>query len=193
MTEVLHTYEHLLPREGGGDCVARACGREVAGGLWEGWLEFLPADGSPVVRSERETTQPNRIDLEYWAGGLTRVYLEGALRRTAEPVRPVRRAPEQRPAYDGPAPPRGAARPAAPVLDPFALAARGRERLRRELSALDERHLRRIARAYRLADEHVTDLDALGRGALAELIEGAVARRQDAPAAAPVPGPARTR
>jgi hypothetical protein len=42
-----------------------------------GWFEFLAHDGSAVLRSERETTQPTVADLEYWATGITPVYLEG--------------------------------------------------------------------------------------------------------------------
>jgi hypothetical protein len=57
--------------------------------LWEGWLEFLPAgtDQRDAIRTGRETEQPKRTDLMYWAQGLTQVYLEGALqraRRTAQ-------------------------------------------------------------------------------------------------------------
>jgi hypothetical protein len=55
----------------------------MRGGLWQGWIEFLPADGAPV-RSPRETTQPNRKDAIYWATGLTPVYLEGSLRRAQD-------------------------------------------------------------------------------------------------------------
>ena len=55
-------------------------------------------DGSSSSRSataspsdpSRETTQPNRRDTEYWATGLTYVYLEGALHRALNPlVRPL--------------------------------------------------------------------------------------------------------
>jgi len=52
--------------------------------LWEGWIEFVPVDGGPFVRTPRETTQPNLTDAEYWATGLTHVYLEGALARALE-------------------------------------------------------------------------------------------------------------
>ena len=48
-----------------------------------GYAEILMND---AVRSGRETTQPNLTDLEYWAQGLTPVYLEGALRRALEPA-----------------------------------------------------------------------------------------------------------
>jgi len=60
---------------------ARACGHRREDGLWDGWLEFHHHDGKTIVRTERETTQPNRADLEYWATGISPVYLEGALRR----------------------------------------------------------------------------------------------------------------
>ena len=33
------------------------------------------------IATGRETTQPNRTDTEYWATGLSEVYLEGALQR----------------------------------------------------------------------------------------------------------------
>lgn len=53
-------------------------------GTWVGWIEFVPADRSRLrLRTERETTQPNRKALEYWATGLEPVYLEGAFERAA--------------------------------------------------------------------------------------------------------------
>jgi hypothetical protein len=64
---------------------------------------MLPRDAtSPVPRGP---TQPNLTDLEYWATGLTAVYLEGALERTlAGPTRLTSPAPVETPAFDGPAP-----------------------------------------------------------------------------------------
>jgi hypothetical protein len=53
-------------------------------GSWKGWIEFASIDGDSHVRTPRETEQPNRGDLAYWATGLTQVYLEGALRRAIE-------------------------------------------------------------------------------------------------------------
>ena len=44
-------------------------------------IEFVPVHGGTPLRSSRETTQPNKADAEYWASGLTMVYLEGALER----------------------------------------------------------------------------------------------------------------
>src|SRR5690606_29766063 len=58
---------------------AHVCGRETDAGRWEGWIEFHPDGGGAPVRTPRETTQPKRSALEYWATGLTATYLEGAL------------------------------------------------------------------------------------------------------------------
>jgi hypothetical protein len=81
MGHIVLTYQQPLHTRDGRVYVVRACGRERTGGSWEGWLEFVPDDGSEVLRSARETTQPKLVDLEYWATGLTPVYLEGALER----------------------------------------------------------------------------------------------------------------
>jgi len=172
MAEVFHSYEERVAQDER-DFVARACGREADDGRWEGWLEFLPADGTPVLRTERETVQPNRTDLEYWSGGLGRAYLEGALRRALEPREPVRRPPEGEPAYSGPAP--SPARPNGPVLDPFELHEKyGAARLRDRLRALDPPHLAAIARGYRLVDERSADLERLSADELVERIVAAV-------------------
>ena len=60
---------------------ARALGRAREDGTWIGWLEFRPTDGGDPCHTDRETTQPNRLALRYWALGLDEVYLEGALVR----------------------------------------------------------------------------------------------------------------
>ena len=52
---------------------AQACGDAMPDGKWQGWIEFLPLDGTEPIRSGRETTQPNRTDTEYWATGLSTV------------------------------------------------------------------------------------------------------------------------
>lgn len=173
MAEVLLDFDPPVTDAGGKPYAARACGRETDGGRWEGWIEFVPADGSPVLRTDRATTQPNRTDIEYWAGGLTPVYLEGALERTLEPHRPVYEAPTETPAYDGPAPPNGRAATAraTAILDPYAVRrSGGEELLRKELAALRAWHLRNVVRAYRLADERTQDLEAFGEPELRELI-----------------------
>ena len=81
--ETLGEYPASLADETGVPYVARALGRRREDGLWEGWLEFERGD-DVRVETERETTQPNRTDLLYWANGLTAVYLEGAFRRASE-------------------------------------------------------------------------------------------------------------
>jgi hypothetical protein len=65
---------------------ARVYGEERSDGSWKGWLEFVPEGTASLqpgrrCRTEQETTQPDRAALEYWAGGLEPIYLEGALAR----------------------------------------------------------------------------------------------------------------
>jgi hypothetical protein len=51
-------------------------------GTWSGWIEFVPTDTARGrLRTDQETSQPDRRAVEYWAGGLEPVYLEGALGR----------------------------------------------------------------------------------------------------------------
>jgi len=80
------TYQTPIVDKDGLTYAARAYGAENELGLWEGWLEFEGPGGRLVT--PRETTQPNLPDLEYWASGLSPVYLEGALERT-EPIPPA--------------------------------------------------------------------------------------------------------
>jgi hypothetical protein len=153
MAEVLVEFDAAFPGADGATYAPRACTRMLDDGRWEGWLEFSDLETGAVIRSARETTQPTRDDVMYWATGLTRVYLDGALARTLGPARrpPPPRVPSK-PAFDGPAP-YGAADPApAPgaVLDPFEVYAQGERVLRQELSALDLDHLRAIVQAYGL-------------------------------------------
>jgi hypothetical protein len=104
VAEVLVEFEETVIAEDGTAYTARACGGEMPDGKWHGWIEFVPATGDPI-RSARETTQPNRRDTEYWATGLSHVYLQGSLKRTLNPtVRPVAR-PIDAPHFDGPAAP----------------------------------------------------------------------------------------
>ena len=180
MAEVLLQFQEPLSVSGGTFYTAWVCGRAAPDGGWEGWIEFVPGDGSPdgrpILRSQRETRQPDRDALLYWATGLTQVYLEGSLARTLEPTRPPRPAVHVEPAYDGPAPdPRAHPAPAAhAVLDPFSVYAKGEDLLRQELKALNEWHLRNIIRAYGLLDADTPEIQALNRTELAERIVLAV-------------------
>ena len=82
MAEIIQQYTPQFHDEHGTNYRVRAYGEAVAGGAWEGWLEFHPVEGAgPVLRTERETTQPNRAALEYWASGLEPLYFEGAFER----------------------------------------------------------------------------------------------------------------
>lgn len=163
MAEILVKFDEPIAAPGGNTYFAQAVGKEVDGGHWDGWLEFQNTeDGLNALASGRETTQPNRKNLEYWAQGLTKVYLEGALVRAislAEPVREratVKAEPSRftEPASRGstsppsrsPLTPRG-------ILDPFQVYSQGEEILLGELHALSRDHLENIAAANAIAIE----------------------------------------
>jgi hypothetical protein len=84
--EALLEFENVVTDAEGRRYTARACGRAREDGLWEGWLEFEPLAGGDVLRGPRETTQPDRSRLAYWARGLTASYLEGGLERARRPT-----------------------------------------------------------------------------------------------------------
>jgi hypothetical protein len=184
---VLMKYDTLVIAPDGSAYTVRACGRYVDRERWEGWLEFLflPDAGGPVLRSRRETTQPDLAALRYWASGLSEVYLAGALERTLRPRRAVDQSAVV-PAYAGPAPePPNSAPPevvaAAPraVLDPYAVYAQGEVVLRQELAALDSRHLVNILLAYGLTRADPLVLRQLSPATLSELIVAAVRERSE--------------
>ncbi len=59
-------------------------GDQRADGTWIAWIEFRPLDDRELRVTERETTQPNREAVAYWATGLEPVYFEGAFARAME-------------------------------------------------------------------------------------------------------------
>lgn len=82
MAELIQSYSELVADARGVRYRAHAFGERNDLGTWHGWLVFEPAvGGTSELRTDRETTQPERDDLAYWASGLERVYLEGALGR----------------------------------------------------------------------------------------------------------------
>ena len=84
MRELIQQYTIEMKGPDGVNYEVFAYGRPREDGTWEGWLEFHPEGGSaPVLRTERETSQPNRDALAYWASGLERVYFEGAFTRAS--------------------------------------------------------------------------------------------------------------
>jgi putative ABC transport system permease protein len=179
LAETLLQFQTPINGSDGTPYQVRACGAPMPDGLWEGWLEFDPPEGPPI-RSPRETTQPNRVDTEYWASGLTPVYLEGALERARRgPVRvPVTTV--RAPAFDGPAPATtvSSMADAAPhgILDPFSVYEKGEALLRKQLAALSAWHLVNIVLEHDLADGPAETLNALSAGALIEIIVQGVRR-----------------
>jgi hypothetical protein len=183
MAEVLTEFESSVYDENGREFIARACGRECPDGHWEGWLEFIPFDGGVVIRSARETTQPNRVDTEYWATGLTPIYLEGALGRALQPVEVAERVIDVHPVYDAPAPDRPIVSVsgtrnvrARPVLNPFEVYQQGEDILRGQLAALDGPRLRDIIRGYSLTAGDTTELLRVSEAELSDRIIDAVRR-----------------
>jgi hypothetical protein len=82
MSETLVKFDESISDSTGARYFVEAMGRQREDGLWEGYLEFLPVnERAERIVSERETTQPNRKAVDYWAQGLSRVYLAGALDR----------------------------------------------------------------------------------------------------------------
>ena len=104
MGETLVQFQATVVAPDGTAYEARACGSPMSDGMWQGWIEFVPLDRSRAVRTPRETTQPNRTDTEYWATGLTHVYLEGALRRALATPTAIVTTPQAPSVFDGPAP-----------------------------------------------------------------------------------------
>lgn len=174
MAEILVEFSEAITGTDGKNYTARAVGSEMPGGKWQGWLEFIPlGDGEPV-RSSRETTQPNRTDTEYWATGLTYVYLEGALRRALNPPSRPLAKPIDPPHFDAPAEPFTVTETTESVLDPFSVYRKGEALLRRQLSALAGWHLVNIIRKYELSDEDPAQLNARPPAELVETIIAAV-------------------
>jgi hypothetical protein len=185
MAEVLVEFEDALIAPDGTIYHAHACGREAKDGTgrWEGWIEFIPANGGKRLRTQRETTQPNRKDTAYWATGLSSVYLQGALDRTLDPG-PVVATPVEKdePAFDGPAP--SGAVPLEPtiptVLNPFSVYRKSEALLRNQLGALSAWHLVNIIRGYELSDLEPSALERAAHADLLELIVASVKLRADA-------------
>ena len=82
MAERIHTFSKVVTDRQGTRYRVHAYGAQHERGTWYGWLVFeTEGTTGPPLRTDRETTQPNRRDLVYWASGIEPVYLEGALNR----------------------------------------------------------------------------------------------------------------
>lgn len=181
MAETLLQFPSPVVGRDGTEYEARACGAELPQGVWHGWIECLPLSGGEVIRSPRETTQPNRIDTEYRAGGLTAVYLEGALERALNPMRIVHPAPPEAPTFSEPAPSVVSGEPGnrttESVLDPFSVYEKGEALLRKQLAALSVWHLVNIITRYGLSDDERVRLTQLPAVTLTDRIVAAVRKQ----------------
>ena len=173
MAQTLTRFDSPVIRRDGNQYTVQACGRERDNGQWEAWLEFENIETGEVLRTQRETTQPNEKDAAYWATGLSAVYLEGALDRVMNPpkLRAVELPPP--PFFDGPAP--KPKRPTVmsdrePILDPFSVYRKNPSQLAQELTALRGWHLRQIIRDYDLVDGSDVVLESLTEPELGSLI-----------------------
>ncbi len=81
MRELIHKHSTAVQGDDGKSYEALIYGQQRVDGTWIGWIEFVPVTGGHVLRTTRETSQPDRAALDYWAGGLEPTYLEGALTR----------------------------------------------------------------------------------------------------------------
>ena len=176
MAETLLQYKHPVAGPDGRLYEARACGGPTDIGTWHGWIEFVPIDGGEPVHTPRETTQPNRIDTEYWATGLTQVYLEGALLRALGSPPVVLRSPPRPSMFRGPAPRTVRVEGIESVFNPFSVYEKGEALLRKQLAAFSAWQLVNVIQAFALANE---DADALNRRPTADLIEIIVAGVRD--------------
>ena len=170
MAEVLVNYTEPIKGKSGDLYYARVLGQLAGDGLWEAWIEFTLAGAEESVSTRRETEQPKREDLRYWAQGLSVAYLEGALERALAPApRPV--IVEPRVFVDSapkPLPPRPAVVPKRVVLDPFQTFVQGEDLLRSQLFALSHDDVQNIVEAYRFSPD---DPRRLREAPLAELVE----------------------
>jgi hypothetical protein len=82
MAELLQEYATAVIGPDDTTYLVLSFGEERLDGTWIGWLEFRPTDpDKPTLRTDQETSQPNRTAVEYWATGLEPVYFEGAFQR----------------------------------------------------------------------------------------------------------------
>jgi len=173
MAETLVQFKTPVRGPDGSLYFAHAVGAEVPGGNWQGWIEFTPADGGDPLCSPRETTQPNRTDVEYWATGLTGVYLEGSLSRAMTSSPMLAQPPLPPPAFDAPAHPPLAipsGEAASSVLDPFSVYEKGEALLRRQLGALSSWHLVNIIVDYELSNDSRASLSRIPQADLIDTI-----------------------
>lgn len=82
--QFIQQYTPILKAPTGERYVARAYMARQPGGLWEAWLVFFSLKTGAALATDRETTQSTREHVLYWATGLGRTYLHGALQRALD-------------------------------------------------------------------------------------------------------------
>ena len=191
MAEILVKFDEPIAATDGKIYFAHAVGKEVEGGRWDGWLEFQDVEALDAIASGRETTQPNRKNLEYWAQGLTKVYLEGALNRAISLAEPPRqRAPMETELSRFPEPASRSSTPSSSrpsftphaILDPFQVYSQGEGILRRELHALSRDHVESIAAANGIGIHTPGGIKGASKEDLIEAIVGEASRASVRPA-----------
>ena len=85
--ELIHTFAEPLVIGNRATYRARVVGAERSDGTWIAWIEFVDLATGSIRRTDRETSQPNRAAVAYWASGLQPTYLEGAFQRASQLVR----------------------------------------------------------------------------------------------------------
>jgi len=185
MSEVLVQFDEPQYATDGRAFTPQVRGRRLPDGIWEAWIEFHPVQGGEPVATRRETEQLTRGDLRFWAAGLTRAYLRGALARALAPRQAhppvaltVPDIPELRELFAVLDDEERAVCTLAPALDPVAIfTASGEYALRHALRSLSARDLRTIIAAYAIPENDVHDLARTFEDALAERIVVAVQQR----------------
>jgi len=82
MVEPIFDYETQVAHPSGERYAVRAMGQPQSDGTWIGWLEFASVtEPERMLRTDRETSQPSRDAVAYWASGLEPIFLEGAFAR----------------------------------------------------------------------------------------------------------------
>jgi hypothetical protein len=84
MADHIHTISKCVRGELGKEYEAQVFGVRRDDGTWAGFIQFHQVDAAVLLHTGQETSQPNRRALDYWAGGLEPIYLQGALKRARE-------------------------------------------------------------------------------------------------------------
>ena len=140
MPEIIADLETTAVSADGNEYYVQAAAEQLASGIWEAWLEFVPRDDDlDVLLTKTETTQPTRDDVVRWSGTLTETYLQGALGRAVpDSVRRVVRTDATQ------------VEELLAPLDPFEVLALGKAELRARLRGLRRPELLGVIRSYYL-------------------------------------------